>query len=280
MSLPVWTGSARRSEGSGFITVRTRGDAAVREHFDSHTDLYVDKYQEAYKALCRERISLLNDFVDIAGKPITILDVGCGAGVFIDMLLNQSTSAQAFGMDSSLGMLKRNALVPRKSLVLGDARELPFRPKSFDLINVDTVMHHLVDFRGYHKTLGAIERFLLSLQELLKPGGLLIVREIYHESWLRDNFGARLIYELSTLRLPRGFVNLFKHLGLSTANAGVCFLTRRQWDVVFRRTNYKTLAITDKPWIKHRLKKMGFPNNGDLYYALGSQGSGIHSSGA
>jgi len=28
---------------------RTRGDAAVRKHFDSNTALYVDKYEEFYR---------------------------------------------------------------------------------------------------------------------------------------------------------------------------------------------------------------------------------------
>jgi len=253
-----------------------RGDAAVRKHFDSNTDLYVDKYEESYRAICRERIDLLKKFVDVTSrKPLAILDVGCGAGVFVDMLLQEYPQAQAFGVDSSLGMLRRNRFASRKVLVLGDARELPFRPQSFDLINVDTVMHHLVDFRGYQNTIRAIQRFLISLQELLKPGGLLIVHEIYHESLFRDNLGARVVYKLSTLQLPNLVANLLKRVGLNTANAGVCFLTRRQWDEMFQRACFRAQSTTDKPWIDHRLESMGFPRNGDLYYMLFSQFGGI-----
>lgn len=246
-----------------------RGDATVREHFDSHTDIYVDKYEEPYKAVCRERIGLLKDSLGSPSrKPLAILDVGCGAGLFIDMLLTEFPEAQAFGVDSSIAMLRRNTRVSQKHFVLGDARELPFRPKSFDLINVDTVMHHLVDFRGYQYTIGAVEHFLLSLQELLKPGGLLIVREIYHESFLRDSLGARLVYELSTFQLPGVLAGLLKRLGLTTANAGVCFLTRRQWDDVFQRTHYTAHSVSDKPWINHGLGRIVFPRNGDLFYTL------------
>jgi SAM-dependent methyltransferase len=252
----------------------TRGDALVREHFDSNTDVYVDRYQDAYKVICQERIAILEGVMGKAAEDFALLDVGCGAGIFIDMLLSKYEKAQAWGMDSSLGMLKKNGFISRKSLILGDARELPFRPKSFDLINVDTVMHHLVDFRGYQNTLDAIERFLLSLQELLKPEGVLIVHEIYHESWLRDSLGTRMVYELSTLRLPPIAANLLKRVGLTTANAGVCFLTRRQWGDAFLQANYETLAVTDKPWVGHRLRKIGFPHNGDLYYTLRSRESG------
>ncbi len=66
------------------------GDAAVRKHFDTNTDLYVDTYKAAYGAICEERIGLLERFLGVpSGEPLTILDVGCGAGIFIDMLLNK-----------------------------------------------------------------------------------------------------------------------------------------------------------------------------------------------
>ncbi|MGC1484826.1 MAG: methyltransferase domain-containing protein [Candidatus Acidiferrum sp.] len=248
---------------------RTRGDEIVRNHFDAHTDLYVDKYEETYKEMCRERLTLLKNFLDMGCREsMKILDVGCGAGVFVDMLLDRYPNAEAVGVDSSLGMLKRNIAVRRKMLLLGDAKELPFRPNSFDLINVDTVMHHLVDFRGYGNTLDTIEDFLSSLGRLLKPGGLLIVHEIYHEYLLRDNLGSRLVYEISTLHLPPVLANLLRYMGMEAANAGVCFLTRRQWGELFKRTHFEILQVREKHWDKHNFEKMGFRYNGDLYYTL------------
>ncbi len=195
--------------------------------------------------------------------------------MFVDMLLDRLPNAQAVGLDSSIGMLKKNIPRPRKTLVLGEGKTLPFSPKSFDLINVDTVMHHLVDFRGYDSTIGTIEAFLSSLRRLLRPRGLLIVREIYHEFILRDNLGSRLIYELSTLRGPVVAANLLKYIGINTAKAGVCFLTRKQWNKVFERTGYEFLQATQKPWTKHYLEKVGFRYNGDLYYTLWPQAPGI-----
>jgi SAM-dependent methyltransferase len=248
---------------------RTNKDAVIRDHFDSNINLYVDKIAANYSSICGERLGLLERYLEAhAGQPLSVLDVGCGAGVFTDLLLDKYPHVRAYCLDSSFGMLTRNAPGLRKSLVMGDAKALPFRQRSFDLINLDTLMHHLVDFEGYRNTLGAIEQFMSSLRGLLKPGGFVIVREIYHEFVLRENLGTRLIYELSTLQLPGVVANLLKRLGLKTANAGVCFLTRKQWGEVFRESGYTPLLLIDRPWASLYLRIMGFRHSGDLYCTL------------
>lgn len=250
-------------------TARTKGDLAVRHHFDSHTDLYTDKVEVNYRAICRERLGLLEAHVDAEeAKPFDILDVGCGAGTFTDMLLEKYPQARGYCVDSSAGMLKRNVRRSRKSLILGDAKALAFRPQSFDLINVDTLLHHMIDREGYRNTIDAIEEFLLSLRGLLKPGGLLLVREIYHESLVRRHLGSYLIYKVSTLHLPEAVAKIVRYLGLKTVNAGVCFLTRQQWSEIFARSGFKVLSVRDRHWLDRRLQMMGFRANGDLYYTL------------
>src|SRR5271166_2246774 len=117
-------------------------DAVIRAHFDSNTSLYVDKIETKYGAICGERLGLLDKYLEAhAGQLLSILDVGCGAGVFTDLVLDKYPQVRAYCLDSSLGMLKRNTTGLRKSLVLGDARALPLCPHSFDLINLDTLMH-------------------------------------------------------------------------------------------------------------------------------------------
>jgi SAM-dependent methyltransferase len=225
--------------------------------------------------MCGERLALLEGCLQArAGAPLRILDVGCGAGIFTDLLLESLPRANAYCVDASLGMLKLNTARSRKKLVLGDAKALPFPPRSFDLINLDALMHHLVDFGGYHNTLRSIEGFLVSLRDLLKPDGLVIVREIYHEFWFRDNLGARVIYFVSTLRLPSVVASVLKRLGLETANAGVCFLTSRQWANVLQRAGYNVVSFTDKRWRPNSYRFLGFRRSGDLYYTLSPAAAG------
>ena len=248
---------------------RNNSDLAVRNHFNSYVHLYTEKVEANYREICRERLELLEAHMDAdADGALKILDVGCGAGTFTDMLLEKYPRARSYCVDSSLGMLKRNARCSRKSVIMGDAKALPFGPCSFDLINVDTLMHHLVDFAGYHNTLNAIQEFLVSLRGLLKPGGVLLVREIYHESLVRRNLGSYLIYRASTVHLPEAVARIVRYLGLKTANAGVCFLTRQQWNEIFARSGFKQVSVRDRHWVDRRLQMMGFRENGDLYYTL------------
>jgi SAM-dependent methyltransferase len=251
---------------------RPKADAEtrIREHFDGNTDLYVDKYAANYAKLCQDRIHLLEEHTTFHGDgPLAILDVGCGGGTFTDLLLDEFPQARAYCLDFSFGMLKRNVSKPRKILIQGDATALPFAAHNFDIINVDTLMHHLVDFRGYEETHRTIGRFLSSLRGLLKPRGILIVREIYHESILKEDLGTRLLYEISTARLPKLLAGLLKMLGFKTANTGICYLTRKRWNNVIRREGYKILSVTDKPWVAAlHLRAVGFQHSGDLFYTL------------
>jgi SAM-dependent methyltransferase len=251
---------------------RPKADAEtrVRKHFDANTDLYVDKYAASYARLCQDRIHLLEQHIKIHGDgPLAILDVGCGGGTFTDLLLEEFPQARAYCLDFSYGMLRRNVSNSRKVLIQGDASALPFAPRNFDIINVDALMHHLVDFRGYEETHRAIGHFLSSLRGLLKPRGILIVREIYHESILKEDLGTRLLYEISTARLPEFLASLLKLLGFKTANAGICYLTRKQWSNVIGREGYKVISVTDKPWTAAlHLRTVGFQRSGDLFYTL------------
>jgi SAM-dependent methyltransferase len=244
-------------------------DLRIREHFNNHVDLYVDKELAVYRASCAERIELLwgaaGFNVDAA---LRVLDIGCGGGVFADMLLTAFPNARLVGIDTSHGMLNQNTPSNRKALSLGDARFLPFRDGGFDVINLDTVMHHLVDASGYHNTLAGICGFVSSLRGKLRPGGAVVVREIYHEYQLLENLGSRMLFEVSTLRLPSMAASLLSKAGVKTANAGVCFLTRRQWASAFEQCGFEIAGFQDRVWPGQPYRKAGFRQSGDVHYVL------------
>ena len=97
-----------------------------------------------------------------------VLDFGCGSGVMLSFLAQQSTQVTAMDIDLvPLDRVKEYIPLAENIQVL-DANQVSISqltPKSFDLINALDVLEHVDDLR----------RTLSELLNLLKPGGGLVV---------------------------------------------------------------------------------------------------------
>jgi SAM-dependent methyltransferase len=244
-------------------------DSRVQAHFEKNVELYVDKSLDCYEKASLERLSTL---AMVTGYHSTtkfrLMDVGCGGGFFLDLFLNVFPNATAWGVDFSPAMLQANTPSCRKNLSQGDALHLPEDSGDFEVINVDTVMHHLIAGKSYRGTIAQIAECLKHLQSRLMPGGVICIREIYHEYFGCETLGSRIIFFLSTLSLP-GFVErIFKFAGIQTANAGVCFLTRKQWYRMFQEAGLSIVSIEEKAWSTQPYRRFGFKASGDIHYIL------------
>lgn len=97
-----------------------------------------------------------------------VLDVGCGSGVYLQLLLQMGASVT--GVDYSKQMLDlarpRLAAFPeRGALLLGDAQHLMFKDASFDAVLAVGLLDYLPDTDGA----------LAELVRVAKPGARLIV---------------------------------------------------------------------------------------------------------
>lgn len=74
---------------------------------------------------------------------MVVLDVGCGTGVHLE--LYQKAGCNVFGIDQSPSMLQvaRNRLGESANLYMGDASNMPYPDKEFDLIIISTVLHEM-----------------------------------------------------------------------------------------------------------------------------------------
>lgn len=96
------------------------------------------------------------------------LDVGTGSGRYMPLL--QATGADVvLGLDFSLAMLAQGA---RHWRVCGDARQLPFRRASFDLINASLMVGDIAD----------IGAWAAEMSRVLATGGHLVYSD-FHPSW-------------------------------------------------------------------------------------------------
>jgi demethylmenaquinone methyltransferase/2-methoxy-6-polyprenyl-1,4-benzoquinol methylase len=102
--------------------------------------------------------------LDRADRPIeVVLDLGGGTGRAARAL---GGDVDAVVVDRSRGML-RKARTGGLSTVQADARRLPFPDGSVDAITVVDALHHMPDH----------DRVLAEAARVLRPGGVLVVRE-------------------------------------------------------------------------------------------------------
>jgi len=114
----------------------------------------------------------------------TVLDVGCGRGLWLITAAKHLTTGKAVGIDLWNRRLQ-SGNSPKKTLENatlegveekvevrdGDVRSLPFDNRSFDVVIASLVLHH-VPPPERRKALGEVVR-------VLKPGGQLLVLELF-----------------------------------------------------------------------------------------------------
>ncbi len=74
---------------------------------------------------------------------MAVLGVGCGTGIYLE--LYQKAGCNVYGIDQSPSMLQvaRNRLGESADLYMGDASNMPYPDKKFDLIIFSTVLHEM-----------------------------------------------------------------------------------------------------------------------------------------
>lgn len=94
---------------------------------------------------------------------MTIVDMGCGTGVFTSFLSEEYPHAHIIGLDIAKGCIKRAKVdYPDLDFVAGDVEKTKFKKGSFDVVWYSGILHHFLDFSKVAK-----EAF-----RILKPGGL------------------------------------------------------------------------------------------------------------
>ena len=130
------------------------------------------RLEERYRRLVlRDHVRFVRKAVEACGPPGLILDVGCGGGLFLNMLAGGG--ARVAGLDLSrdaAGVAWHRQGVPAVCASLAHA---PFGRESCSVITMFHVLEHLYQPQAY----------LDSARELLRPEGRLIVQVPNAASW-------------------------------------------------------------------------------------------------
>ncbi len=148
---------------------------------NAKTDITEDETKQAYNKIASEwhkkridKKNFYNNFLDMPNtlavlgnvKGKTVLDVGCGTGVYAKALLKRG--AVVYGIDIS----EKEIEIARKwckngNFVVGTASKLPYPDKSFDVVLMALMFTHLDE----------MDKALEEVRRVLKPHGRLIVSE-------------------------------------------------------------------------------------------------------
>jgi SAM-dependent methyltransferase len=136
-------------------------------------DVPSERLEQAYRRfVLRDHLRFVERALRESEETGLILDVGCGGGLFLQMLVERG-AGQVAGLDFSLDAAKiatRRAGVPAVCATLSKA---PFRPESCSAITMFHVLEHLFEPAAY----------LEAAWKLLKPNGRLIVQVPNASCW-------------------------------------------------------------------------------------------------
>lgn len=125
-----------------------------------------------------------------------VLEVGCGAGRFTDVLLEAGADVYALDYSTAVDACwANNGPHPRLCLVQADLYAIPFRHNFFDKVFCYGVLQHTPD----------VKRAFMSLIPFLKPGGKIAI-DVYIKSWWIHRWTAKYWYRPVTKRLSRNLL--------------------------------------------------------------------------
>ncbi len=155
----------------------TGNEPPVREHYVPALGFrWLTSFYDPLAHLWLPEDNMRRDLVEQASlRPgHRILDIGCGTGTLLRVVIEHCPEAVAWGIDGDGAMLARarvklTGAPGRVGLIRGLASDLPFPEASFDRVLTSLVLHHLTS-RTKARTLAAAHA-------LLRPGGELHVAD-------------------------------------------------------------------------------------------------------
>jgi SAM-dependent methyltransferase len=119
-----------------------------------------------------------------------VLEIGCGTGGFARRLAERSEHVLALDLSPEMIRIARERSVqfPNIEFQLVDVRDTPFNIASFDCIATVAALHHL-----------PFAEMLLKMKAALKPGGVLLILDLFEPARVSDSLVAGLSDSLLNL---------------------------------------------------------------------------------
>lgn len=216
---------------------------AVAERYD---DLFLQ--DPVYREILRRMAEEVRE-----GEDTRVLDLGCGTGNLISVLLQRHPSLIVVGVDPSQGMRRKCADrfsdFPGVTISEGEALDIPFPDSCFNFITSNLALHHVPPDL---KAACAAE-----LARVLVPGGSLIHADTFcgvkgspgDPAWCRDIIEKH--FAMALYDLDHGaYEMMFAYLSLLPkvlTQDGEYLITVDEWRVNLEAAGFTAFEVTDIP---------------------------------
>lgn len=144
-------------------TVKENSKAAFNQQADTYDKDIKGQHARSLYPVLLEKLSHISFQ--------SALDLGCGTGEMLKLILQEDAGKELYGIDLSEKMLQvaKSKLPEQVKLLLGDSETLPFSDNTFDVVYCNDSFHHYP----------APMNVLREVQRVLKPGGTFLMGDCW-----------------------------------------------------------------------------------------------------
>jgi len=203
----------------------------IKKYFnkESKKGRYVRNYVEDTMIFYKDQLKIISDYINEIDY---FLEIGFGAGLFLRAINTRFEIDKVCGIDLSEQMVKR-ARTNNFILIQGEILNIPFKERSFNLIYIESLLHHLIsDTKKKSKDLTILA--LKNIRNILKPEGFLLLKEVFYESYIFSKLTSLLVFYLLKMF---NTINIPPPIKEASRNLMVSFYTRSELEELLKDHN-------------------------------------------
>jgi len=227
----------------------------------SDTATFFNKNVNFYSKLSPQYFDyyFLNSIKTLQDQNLNLLDIGGGSGTFVKLIANHCPNISLTVLDPSEKMLSQidDTRINTVKGKIPDQVDQVLLDSKFHLIHVKEVFHHVTG-SSIRSSKELLRESLCTIKEYLTDDGLVLIHELFYESYLIPTLSRNLIfYSLALQSKLRIKIPARQFL----MDLRVCFYTRSEFRSMLGECGFEIVDYYEANWANDINKKILFLKN-------------------